>query len=389
MRITVIASTAFRDVRRRARSNVWTAASIALGAASIVSILGVAQGSAVQISSRVQSIGSSAVAFSLPSEAWALTDGQVSERMQQVTGVLSAGIFIEPEEGQSQARLSRPQVGLEGSNYPVVVATSDGLAARGVTVVAGGVLSNLVSNADTRSILIGSAVARDLQVNVALLPETMVLEGRTVAVVGVLNDNEDAALSSGAVILTPQSAVYFGLRPARPVVLATSDPYLLRHVATYGALALWPTGSDEVGVGVPPSVDALAGDISADTRDLVLLMAIVVSVAAAFSIITTMRTAVWQRRAEIGVRRSLGASRRDIAFGFLLESSLIGAAGSLVGLSLGGLAVGTIAFVSSIPLVLPATVLLTPILGLVVGALAGIVPAIQAGGVDPMTLIRA
>ena len=102
-----------------------------------------------------------------------------------------------------------------------------------------------------------------------------------------------------------------------------------------------------------------------------------------------MVMSVLERRMEIGVRRSIGATRSEIRTQFLLESILLAGFGGLVGVLLGsGITIGYTRYADitfSIPV---GQVLGAIILALVIGALAGLYPAIRASKVQPAEAVR-
>lgn len=102
-----------------------------------------------------------------------------------------------------------------------------------------------------------------------------------------------------------------------------------------------------------------------------------------------MLVAVWERRAEIGLRRALGASHRAIAGLFLAEAALVGALGGMGGAVAGLFAGYGLAVVRDWEFTLPAIALGAPVAGLVVGMIAGVHPAVRAARADPAVCLRA
>jgi len=104
----------------------------------------------------------------------------------------------------------------------------------------------------------------------------------------------------------------------------------------------------------------------------------------------TMAISVLERRAEIGLRRALGATRREIRLQFLTESALLSLIGGCGGVLLGGLITFAYAAVQGWPPTVPPWALAAALgATLAVGALAGLYPAGKAARLPPTVALRA
>jgi putative ABC transport system permease protein len=112
-------------------------------------------------------------------------------------------------------------------------------------------------------------------------------------------------------------------------------------------------------------------------------------VVGAIVIMNIMLVAVAERTREIGIRKSIGARRRDILAQFLVESATLSVVGAAIGVVLGiGLSQG-VAAVSPLPAaVAPWSVALAVVVGAGVGIIAGAYPASRAARLDPIFAMR-
>lgn len=109
----------------------------------------------------------------------------------------------------------------------------------------------------------------------------------------------------------------------------------------------------------------------------------------ALGIANTTLVRVLERIGEIGLRRARGAARRHIALLFLAESTLLGAAGGVLGASVGVLTVVAVsAFRSWTPVLDPWVPLLVPLVGAATGLVAGGYPALRASRLEPAGSLR-
>jgi putative ABC transport system permease protein len=107
-------------------------------------------------------------------------------------------------------------------------------------------------------------------------------------------------------------------------------------------------------------------------------------------IMNIMLMAVAERTREIGIRKALGAKRRDILAQFVVESATLSTAGALIGIALGIGMAFTIRALTPFPAaVAPWSVGMAVVLGIFVGMTAGIYPANRASRLDPITALRA
>jgi putative ABC transport system permease protein len=107
-------------------------------------------------------------------------------------------------------------------------------------------------------------------------------------------------------------------------------------------------------------------------------------------IMNIMLMAVAERTVEIGIRKALGAKRRDIMAQFVVESATLSTVGAGIGVLTGiGLAFAVRSLTPLPAAVAPWSVLLGVSLGMAVGMIAGIYPASRASRLDPITALRA
>ncbi len=106
-------------------------------------------------------------------------------------------------------------------------------------------------------------------------------------------------------------------------------------------------------------------------------------------VVAVMMISVTERTREIGVRKALGATRREILFQFLVEASTLTAMGGLVGMGLGGLVALGVRSVTPIPATIPLWSIVAALLASVVtGVFFGIYPALKASKLDPVEALR-
>jgi len=106
-------------------------------------------------------------------------------------------------------------------------------------------------------------------------------------------------------------------------------------------------------------------------------------------IMNIMLASVTERTREIGIRRAIGAKRRQIIYQFLIETCVLSMFGGLIGLGIGVLIPRLITHFSNMPTVVTLNGILLPLfISISIGILFGLYPAIHAAKVDPIVALR-
>jgi putative ABC transport system permease protein len=106
-------------------------------------------------------------------------------------------------------------------------------------------------------------------------------------------------------------------------------------------------------------------------------------------IMNIMLASVTERTREIGIRRAIGAKRKQIVLQFLIETVVLSTMGGLIGLLVGVLIPFLIQYFSRMPTVVTATGIFLPLcVSMAIGIVFGLYPALHAAQVDPIVALR-
>jgi putative ABC transport system permease protein len=173
--------------------------------------------------------------------------------------------------------------------------------------------------------------------------------------------------------------------PDHSDVAVTRITALLRQRHHLAAEAL-----DDFQMTNPKSVATLVSQATSTLARLVWGSGLLVTAIGAAMVIGIMLAGVAERRAEIGLRRAIGASRSDILSQFLLEALWASCTGGVVGIGVGAIAAVLVTRAQHLPMAVSTAFLaiaFTAAIG--VGILAGLYPAWKAARVDPVAALRA
>ena len=154
-----------------------------------------------------------------------------------------------------------------------------------------------------------------------------------------------------------------------------------RHVA--------PAAPDDFEIVTPDLYLGLWRNLSGAIFVVIMGVSVISLVVGGIVIMNIMLVSVTERTREIGIRKALGARRRDILGQFLIEAATLSATGGLVGLALGVAMALLIGLVTPLPIfVSPTAVVLGIVVSLLVGVTFGAWPAARAARKDPIQALR-
>ena len=150
-----------------------------------------------------------------------------------------------------------------------------------------------------------------------------------------------------------------------------------------------PEAPNEVSVSQPSDVLTARAAAAGAFDSLFLGLGVVALIVGAVGVANIMIISVLERRSEIGLRRALGATKRQIRTQFLTESILLAVLGGIVGVLAGATATAVYAGAKDWAVVIPAEAWSGGIASaLLIGALAGLMPAVRASRMPPTVALR-
>jgi putative ABC transport system permease protein len=247
-------------------------------------------------------------------------------------------------------------------------------------------------------VLIGWETAQKLFKNRNPIDEVITLGGTHFRVVGV-NEKKGSLFGQSqddfAIIPLGKFQQLFGSRRSLEITVKPPDPALLQPAMDEARIAmritrrLRPRDKDNFGLFTSDTLMDLWKQFSQGIFAVLIGVVSLSLVVGGIVIMNIMLMVVTERTREIGLRKALGARKRDIIWQVLTESTSLSVVGGIVGTALGFLAAWLVTVFSPLPAdIQPWSVVLGIGMTALVGLFFGLYPAIRAANLDPIEALR-
>ena len=381
-------SDAFRvgahGLRARPLRAVLSAVGIAIGIAAMVSVVGISASSRELLDQKLDRLGTNLLTVA-PGQSLFGDASQLPLSAESMIGAIGPVDLLSATGMLTDAAVYRNDRIDPGRTNSIGVraARLNLLDVVGGTIDSGRWLDPATESYPT--VVLGAKTAERLGIAAADPDLQVWLGGQWFTVVGVLDEVELAPeLDSSALIGWPAAKSYLDFDAHATTVYTRAAETAVDDVrAVLGATA-YPEHPDEVDVSRPS--DALEAKNATDEAFTGLLLGLgaVALVVGGVGVANTMVISVLERRGEIGLRRSIGATRGDVRVQFLMESALLSLLGGAGGVVLGAAVTASYALSKDWPVAVPAWVLAGGFAATVlIGAVAGWYPAAKAARLSP------
>ncbi|PLS07274.1 ABC transporter permease [Neobacillus cucumis] len=377
---------ALKSIKGNKLRSVLTMLGMIIGVSSVIVLVSIAQGSTKNVTSQINQLGTNLLTISTFSTDVALTEDKISE-LSKLEGVKAISPVVSGRVNVKKDRTTS-QVSLTGTNaaYSQV---------RDTKVSAGRFITDLDIEYRQKVAVIGSSTATTFFGTEDPVGQYLQIEGTSYKVVGVLVSKGSSMGQGGDnTVIVPLSTGQrlIGSTTISQVYLQGKSEDQMDNVMNEVEMkmaSLYPNQSDSYSVTNQQDVMDTMSSVS-DTMTLMLGgIASISLLVGGIGIMNIMLVSVSERTKEIGIRKAIGAKRRDVLIQFLIEAVVLSSVGGLIGI-ISGLGIGElVSSLFSLSVSFSSSVILFSFLfSLIVGVVFGVFPANKASKLNPIQALR-
>ena len=395
------------SVRGAKWRNFWTMLGIIIGVASVISIVSIGEGVKQQISHQINHASKNLI--TIRPGALRAANAHSTSDFSVLSGLSITG-SLQPDDIKAIMETKGVTASAPLAAIDTDVSSERGRFKNGFIIGTSPDLPQLINQTmaygefltkddeGMNAAVLGKTVAQNLFNTDIPLGHTFKLRGQEFIVRGIFNDfgttplSDDANYNSSIFIpydvaqrLTHDTAAVYEIL-AKTDSNATVSPTIsqLQHnlLKTHGGQNNFSVLKTDQAVAARSNVLTLLTNLISGVAAISLLVG-------GIGIMNVMLVSVTERMHEIGIRKAIGASNRQILSQFMIESSLLSLTGGVIGIIVAFVLDGLMRFATNLrPVISWQVVLVAFSVSLIIGILFGSIPALKAARKDPIEALR-
>ncbi len=392
LRLVDVVRQAVLGLTSRKLRTALTALGISIGIASLISIQGITEANQADARAEIDALGSDFL-FITPGTGVTEEAELLPEAPAMLDTHLPALEYVAalyPVDARARKNEFIPEVETGGVTVSALTASDLDL----LEPVNGSIAIGRFHDATTvevPAVVLGSLAAERLGIRHLVGHPTINISGNDFAVIGVLDEFEtlNTDLNRTAIVGLNVAITLFETPDVPGAIYAQVPPEQLDDARALIPAQANPAAPGEVAVSRPTEALEIREVIDETFARILQALALIVLAVGGIGIGNIMVISVIERRGEIGLRRSLGATRRHIASQFIIESTVLSLLGGLLGVAIGIAIVFGYARFKDFEAIVPWFWLsIGVVVAFALGAVAGLYPAWRASRLDPAEAVR-
>jgi putative ABC transport system permease protein len=395
---------ALETLRAHKLRSVLTLLGVILSVSTLIVVVSLIEGTNRYISSRVANFGANVF---LVHQYPIVTSLEQFAKLQRRNKVITWDDF----EYLHNNMVTAKGVGVEVRRRGIVKYGSESLQdmdVRGVTANIGDMdveepaTGRYISDGDNEHrsdvVLLGNDVVKRFFLGVEPIGKNILIDGRPFEVVGTAKEiGTTFGQSQDAFVYIPIQTFrkIYGTQESLSINVQSIGPRFMEGTKEEARTLmrarrhLGPKDEDNFGFLEPSSLMDLWNNLTGTLASTSIIIVFVFLIIGGIVIMNIMLASVTERTREIGVRKSLGATRRDVLYQFVIESAVISTIGGIIGILVAVTISFVIGAVTPVPMAVPIHwVIIAVAVAAVVGIVFGAYPAYRAAKLDPIEALR-
>jgi len=386
MKFTQAIKMAFSSILSNKMRSFLTMLGVIIGVTAVITLISLGQGSTRRVTSQIESLGTNLIIINITGGRNRSVTEEDLERIKNIPGVseiapvLSGGVTV--------------KAGNKNTNSSLEATTPGYQQVRNSHVQLGRFLLQNDLDMRFRVAVVGVDVADELFGRRDIVGEKISINGVQFSIVGILEEKGSSiAGSDDNKVIIPLTTGQRLLRntEVRTFYVSTQSPDVVNQVVGEIQRFLTRKFNDENSFRVFNQTQLLS-TINEATATLTMMLGGIAGISllvGGIGIMNIMLVSVTERTREIGIRKAIGAKRRDILIQFLIESAVLSGLGGVLGIMLGFVGVSFLSRILNIPAAISAdVVLLATGFSVAVGVIFGLYPASKAASLNPIDALR-
>ena len=379
-----------------------------IGVGAVIALVAAGAGAQAQVASNFESLGSNllvvspgALFFGGRSQGSGTAASLTMDDVHAIEELASAVALVAPQYSSSRATVV---YGSDNTQVSVVGITQEYFSVRSYEIDRGRLLNELDLTSYSKVAVLGSVVAEDLFGDTLINPigKSIKINRESYEVVGITKEKGSSGFSNyDEIVLIPLTTaqVKFGGAGNNTVsqisVSAISQDKMDLAQAQIKAImrashGLSSTQSDDFSIQNQADIVEMVQSTSETFTVLLGSIAAISLIVGGIGIMNIMLVSVTERTREIGIRKAVGAKRRDLLTQFLIEAIVLSLAGGIIGIlaGIGGAQVVSPMLGTDQPIVTSGSMLMALGVSVAIGLFFGIYPAARAAALHPIEALR-
>lgn len=399
MNIIEIIQQSFDSLRGNKLRSFLTMLGIIMGVFSLIAIVATGNAIKVYINTEFEKIGSNTVSVFVRGnepDSYGMQIDDIEIVKQAVPNIKSIAPYLSTRGGSIRVEEKTRVLVLNG-------VTAEARNQGSIDIVSGRYISDADVKARADVCLINETLANQVFKRTDVVGEKLFVKGRSgvnlsLVVVGVINSEIDSLSSmfgdEAPVNITVPLSTAMSISNNKDI---SDIRFIMEENANLRDAGLAAVKAIEFVRGLKDEVQAQnSDDILTQLNNILSMVQIALGVIAAITlavggigIVNIMLVSVTERTREIGIRKAIGAQKRDIVLQFVAEAVMMTGISGLIGIAM-GVGVGSIisAVINIPPVVDIQTIVLSFMFSLVLGLGFGVYPAKRAADLDPIESLR-